>query len=74
MLDSLLNFKVLLVYVLLLTFASCGVKGPPVQYTETIVDSYIHEYTKGELSPEESERIKNQQITPSKNDPPLIKP
>ena len=58
---------------LLLTFASCGVKGPPVQHPETIVDSYIHDYTKSDLSHEEIERAKNQQIIPSKNDPQLQK-
>jgi predicted small lipoprotein YifL len=50
---------------LLLTFASCGVKGPPVQYPETIVDSYVREYTGSDLSPEELERIKNQRAIPS---------
>ena len=57
---------------LFLTLASCGVKGPPVKYTETIVDSYVQEYTKSELSPEELERAKNQQITPSKNEPEFL--
>ena len=56
---------------LLLTLASCGVKGPPVQHPETIVDSYIRDYTKSDLTPEEIERSKNQQIIPSKNDPQL---
>lgn len=50
---------------LLLTLASCGVKGPPVQHPETIVDSYVREYTGSDLSPEEIERVKNQQKIPS---------
>lgn len=50
---------------LLLTLASCGVKGPPVQHPETIVDSYVREYTGSDLSPEEIERVKNQQTIPS---------
>ena len=60
-----LNFKILLSLILLSTLASCGVKGPPVQYPETIVDSYVRDYTGSDLTPEEIERIKNQQTIPS---------
>ena len=49
----------------ILTLTSCGVKGPPLPYPETIVDSYVREYTESDLSPEEIERMKNQQIIPS---------
>lgn len=47
------------------TLASCGVKGPPVKYPETIVDSYVKSYTGAELSPEELERTQNKQAIPS---------
>ena len=50
---------------LLFTLSSCGVKGPPVQYPETIIDSYVREYTGSDLTSEEIERVKNQQTIPS---------
>jgi predicted small lipoprotein YifL len=50
---------------LLFTLSSCGVKGPPVQFPETIVDSYVREYTGSDMTPEELDRVKNQQTIPS---------
>jgi predicted small lipoprotein YifL len=29
----------------LLTIAGCGVKAPPLQHPDTIIDSYVTEYT-----------------------------
>ncbi len=60
-----MNSKILICLGLLLTLASCGVKGPPVKYPETIVDSYVKDYTGSDLSPEEVERTKNTQAIPS---------
>lgn len=50
---------------LLSVLTSCGVKGPPIKYPETVVDSYVQEYTGSNITPEEAERAKNQQIIPS---------
>lgn len=69
-----MNSKNLICLGLLLTLASCGVKGPPVQYPETIVDSYLKDYTGSELSPEEIERTKNTQAIPSTLDQQQQKP
>ena len=71
MLDSHLNSKVILSFIIFFSLTSCGVKGPPVQYPETIVDSYVREYTGSNLTAEEIERAKNQQITPSTQDQQL---
>lgn len=60
-----MNSKILICLGLLYTLASCGVKGPPVQYHETIVDSYVKEYTGTEPSSEEIERTKDKQAIPS---------
>jgi len=44
-----LNFK--FVILLLFVLAGCGVKGPPLKYPDTVMQSYIDDYTgeKGEL-------------------------
>lgn len=60
-----MNSKILICLGLLLTLASCGVKGPPVKHPETIVDSYVKDYTGSELSAEEIERTKDKQAIPS---------
>lgn len=75
-----LNFKTIFYFFLLTTIFSCGVKGPPVQHTETIVDSYVREYTNSEMDAEEIERLKNQKTIPStielqqKKEPSPVKP
>jgi hypothetical protein len=60
-----LNSKILICLGLLLTLASCGVKAPPIKYRETIVDSYVKDYTGTEPSAEEIERTKDKQSIPS---------
>ncbi|MEA9354856.1 lipoprotein [Bacteriovorax sp. PP10] len=60
-----MNSKIIICLGLLLTLTSCGVKGPPVKYRETIVDSYVKDYTGTELSAEEKERTKDKQSIPS---------
>lgn len=49
--------------------AGCGVKGDPKKYPDTIVDSYVHDYTGSEPSVEELERIKSTKVIPSVVDP-----
>ena len=48
-----------------LSLSSCGVKGPPVKDPETIVDSYVREYTGEDMTAEEVERTKTQEAIPS---------
>jgi predicted small lipoprotein YifL len=63
--DYLLSFKILICFGFLFILASCGVKGPPIQYPETVVDSYIKSYTGKELSAEEIELSKDKSSIPS---------
>ena len=70
--DLHLNFKILIIACFLLSLSACGVKGPPMKHPETIVDSYVKDYTGAEMTPEEIERTKNQAI-PSTMDTQQIK-
>jgi len=69
-----LNSKILICLALGLTLSSCGVKGPPVQYPDTIVDSYIKNYTGTEPTAEEIERKNNKDVIPSPLDQQQQKP
>lgn len=60
-----LNSKILLSTLVFLTLNSCGVKSPPAQYPETIVDSYIHDYTDDDTTSQEPK----QQTAPSVTKP-----
>lgn len=60
-----MNSKILICLGLLLTLSSCGVKGPPVKDPDTIIDSYVREYTGSDLSPEELERTQDKTAIPS---------
>ena len=54
---------------LLSILSSCGVKGPPLTYPETIVDSYTRDYTGSDPTPEELARMNNKTVIPSSIDP-----
>lgn len=71
-----MNFKNALFLIALISLSGCGVKAPPLKYSETIIDSYTQEYTgSAELTPEEIERTKEKppvssiesQIDPNKD-------
>jgi predicted small lipoprotein YifL len=67
--DLLLNFKIIFLLIIVTSFYGCGVKGSPLKYPETIVESYTREYTGSDPTPEELERIKNTKVIPSVVDP-----
>ena len=52
-----------------MSLSSCGVKGPPKSFPDTIVESYTREYTGAEPTPEEKERMQNKTAIPSALDP-----
>ncbi len=64
----LLNFKNLILVSLLSFIFGCGVKAPPAKYPETMVDSYVQSYTGTTPTPEELERIKNDEPIQSTTD------
>ena len=52
-------------------FSSCGVKGPPVSFPETVIDSYVRGYTDQDMAPEMSSEISSEissDISADKND------
>lgn len=63
-----MNFKNLILLSLVSFIFGCGVKAAPAKYPETMVDSYIQRYTGTTPTPEELERIKNDEAIQSTTD------